>query len=69
MAVDYDANQLMARFVPKATYGLKQSAKAWIDHVQQLSDHSDHVPSFDLYTKSQLNHLERFLLTGRGGVV
>ena len=60
MLIDYDINQLMTRFTPKATYGLKQSAKAWIHHVQQLSDYSDYAPSFDSYTKSRLNHLERF---------
>ena len=60
MVIDYDINQLITRFAPKATYGLKQSAKAWINHVQQLSDHSDYVPSFDSYTKSQPNHPERF---------
>ena len=58
--IDDDINQLMARFVTEAMCGLKQSTKAWNNHVQQISDHSDYVPSFDSYTKSQLNYLERF---------
>ena len=58
--IDYDINQLMTRFTSKAMYGLRQSAKAWVHHVQQLSNYSDYAPNFDSYTKSRLNHLERF---------